>query len=306
MNASRQHILVVDDEEVIISLLKDYLESLEYEVTAVTSAEDAIHHLSNGRAIDLILSDINLPGMTGIELLKIARETKPEISVVLITGFKTLDYAISAIKHGAQDYITKPFDLTNVRRVIEKVLRRQNKAHLKKKIFEHTRYFNIHLAIPTRDAEPGVLADYFSKILLNSGFCDENEFNQYNLAFTEAFINALEHGNLELSSSIKGDDFGMISMFEELREQRMEDPAYGERTVSVSFEFRPEVFTLNITDEGPGFDWQQYVTRDHQFKEINTESHGRGFLIIRHIVDEVYFNKMGNSITLVKYKKSQQ
>ena len=119
MNKSK-NILLVDDEELIVNLLQDYLESLGYAVVAANSAEEAIKILNNGSVIDLLITDINLPGMTGIDLLKIARNTKKDVSVILITGMKTLNFAISAIQYGAQDYITKPFDLENVRRVVER------------------------------------------------------------------------------------------------------------------------------------------------------------------------------------------
>jgi len=303
MGDTRPSILLVDDEEIIINLLKEYLESIGYQVTAVTSAEDAVKYLNNGINIDLILSDINLPGMTGIDLLKIARETKPDVSVVLITGFKTLDYAISAIKNGAQDYITKPFDLVNVRRIVEKVIRKRSKDQQKRRVLEFGQYLKMNFSIPTGEIDPGVVADYFANLLLQTGFCDENEYNQYNLAFTEALINAVEHGSLELSSDIKENDFEKLALFEELKSRRIKDPKYANRKIEIAFEYRPELFVLNITDEGPGFNWRKFVDDHHRFREVNTEAHGRGFMIIKHIVDEVYFNDKGNSITIIKHKK---
>jgi hypothetical protein len=115
-------------------------------------------------------------------------------------------------------------------------------------------------------------------------------------------INAVEHGNLELSSSIKEGDFEKIRMFEELRATRLKDPYYANRKVLITFLYNQDCFSLTITDQGSGFDWHPYVTDKNQLFHITAKPYGRGFMLIRHIIDEVYFNEAGNSITLVKSK----
>lgn len=300
-----KNILLVDDEELIVNLLQDYLESLGYGVAAANSAEEAIKILNNGSVIDLLITDINLPGMTGIDLLKIARNTKKDVSVILITGMKTLNFAISAIQYGAQDYITKPFDLENVRRVVEKVLRKQRHAKKKEEIFEYSQYIRESFEIPTAEVDAGSTAEHFANILLKSGFCTEDDYNQLKMAFTETILNAVEHGNLELSSELKEQEIFENTEFENLRAERLNDPRYANRKIYLTFEFQPENFSLNITDEGKGFNWQKYVDEKHQPRMINLDAHGRGFIFIKHIIDEVYFNDRGNSITLVKHRKAE-
>ncbi len=297
----KNRILIVDDEELIVELLENYFQSLNYEVASAESAETAIHHLQNGHAVDLIITDINLPGKSGIELLQIVRQLKPEVPVVLITGHKTLDFAISAIKNGATDFITKPFDLSNVRKVVEKILRFKNQSREREKIYEFVKYIKLNFEYPTNQIDPGIIANHLASMLLKAGFCAESEYNQYYLAFTETLVNAIEHGNLELSSNMKGSDFEKIAQFEQLREERLKDPRYGERKVFIAFEFNPELFSLNITDEGPGFDWRKYVSTN-KVHALNLKAHGRGFVFIRNVMDEVYFNEKGNSITLIKHR----
>ncbi len=300
--SDKHHILLVDDEELIVELLDSYFQSLGYQVTAVSDAEQALALLQGNTTFDLIITDINLPGKSGIDLLKISRELRPDLPVVLVTGHKTMDFAISAIKNGATDFITKPFQLNNVRKVVEKVIRYKLKTQKKERIFEYARFIKMDFEFPTREVDAGVLADYLARLLLKTRFCNEGEVNQFYLVFLETIVNAIEHGNLELASAIKGDDFDRFLKFEQLREERLQDPAYGSRKVHIQMEITPRMFTLTVRDDGPGFDWQS-VLRKAEMETINLESHGRGFVFIQSVMDEMLFNEKGNAITLVKYKE---
>ncbi len=295
-------ILIVDDEPAILSMLTEYFRSLDYQTLNAPDAESAAKILASEDPIDLVISDIDLPGMSGIDLLQISREAKPDVPVIMITGLKTLDFAISAVKHGAHDYITKPFKLADVKKVAEKVLRYRRSSLKREKIFEYAQSMRINLDFPTAELDAGVVADYLARFLLNAGFCSKPMFHQFHVAFMETILNAVEHGNLELPSSIKDKDydFAKVGEFEELRSKRLQDPHYGQRMIRIGFQYSPKMFSLNITDEGPGFDWHKYVSENNQFDGINTAPYGRGFMLILHIIDEVYFNESGNSITLVK------
>lgn len=302
MNSNENHILIIDDEDSILVMLSDYFTALEYPVSTAMNAEDALEIIRDTRKIALIITDIDLPGISGIDLLGIVRETKPEIPVVIITGLRILDSAISAIKNGAYDYITKPFELGEVRKVVEKVLRYRSSAEKRKQIFSFTDAMSVKFDIPTYRLDASVAAEYLAGFLLNAGFCNEEEFHQFYVAFTESLINAVEHGNLELSSSIKGGDFEKIRMFEELRASRLKDPYYANRKVLITFLYNQDCFSLTITDQGGGFNWHDYVTDKNQFSHTAAKPYGRGFMLIHYIIDEVYFNESGNSITLVKSK----
>ncbi|RMH83806.1 MAG: response regulator, partial [Calditrichaeota bacterium] len=272
-------ILIIDDEEAILNMLCEYFRSLDYVVLEAPTAERGIDLVRKENGLDLVITDIDLPGMSGIDFLQVARSIRQGLPVIIITGLKTLDYAISAIKHGAIDYITKPFELSEVRKIVEKVLRHRISAQLKERIFRFTQAMSINWEVPTRELNEAVMADYLARFLVNSGFCDQEEYHQYYMAFIETLINAIEHGNLELPSSIKGDDFQKLGEFDRLRQERMKDPHYGNRLVKISFLFNPERFSLTIADEGPGFDWRRYVGESNQFYQGSTEAYGRGFLL---------------------------
>jgi DNA-binding NtrC family response regulator len=101
-------LLIVDDEAVIRDGLKRVLERESFRVEACSSGFHAIEVMQQ-REFDLIITDLKMPGMNGIEVLKSVRTLQPDIPVILITGFASVETAVEAMKNGASDYITKPF-----------------------------------------------------------------------------------------------------------------------------------------------------------------------------------------------------
>ena len=100
-------ILVVDDEEYVRDFLFDALKAVPYNVESASNANDAVTLLEKN-SFDLILSDINMPGISGMELLSLCREKYSDTEIILITGDPELDSAIDSIKRGAFDYLSKP------------------------------------------------------------------------------------------------------------------------------------------------------------------------------------------------------
>src|SRR5439155_19286399 len=104
---SSHAVLVVDDEVVVLTVLREALRRGGYRVTTAASAEEAID-LMRKRRFDLVLTDKNLPGASGLEVLRVARTLDPAPAVVMITGYSSYDSAVEALDIGAQDYIEKP------------------------------------------------------------------------------------------------------------------------------------------------------------------------------------------------------
>lgn len=102
-------VLVVEDEKIHRELLKGILEERDYEVLSVTSAERAVSVLKQ-RSVDVVITDVKLPSMTGIELLKKIKEEWPWIEVIVITAFGDIEDAVNAVKSGAFHYLTKPYE----------------------------------------------------------------------------------------------------------------------------------------------------------------------------------------------------
>jgi CheY-like chemotaxis protein len=123
---SAHEVLVVDDEVVVLTVLRELLRRSGYRVTTAASAEEAIE-LMQKRSFDLVLTDKNLPGASGLEVLRIARGLDPPPAVVMITGYSSYDSAVTALDIGAQDYIEKPIrDVEALRFRIRRALSRRN------------------------------------------------------------------------------------------------------------------------------------------------------------------------------------
>ncbi len=120
----KRSLLIVDDELDMLQLLKRSLgPDLNCDIDTASSGETALKKL-NGKLYDLILADIKMPGMSGLELLEIIKRESPDITVVMMTAHARIDLAVEAIKNGAYDFITKPFDHESLLIRLEKALER--------------------------------------------------------------------------------------------------------------------------------------------------------------------------------------
>jgi CheY-like chemotaxis protein len=123
---SSHEVLVVDDEVVVLTVLREILRRGGYRVTTAASGEEAIE-LMRKRRFDLVLTDKNLPGASGLEVLRVARSLDPPPAVVMITGYSSYDSAVEALDIGAQDYIEKPIrDAEDLRFRIRRALSRRD------------------------------------------------------------------------------------------------------------------------------------------------------------------------------------
>ncbi|MDU0458309.1 MAG: sigma-54 dependent transcriptional regulator [Geobacteraceae bacterium] len=133
-------ILVVDDEAVIRDGLQRTLAGDRFEVETCKSGHAAIELLQE-KEYDLIITDLKMPGMNGIEVLKAVKGLQPDIPVIMITGYATVDTAVEAMKNGATDYITKPFTPQQILEKIERSLEQRSvmidDMFLKKEITSH-------------------------------------------------------------------------------------------------------------------------------------------------------------------------
>ncbi len=120
----KARILVVDDERSMREFLEIFFRREGYGVSTASDVDGALVSLENDE-IDLVITDMQMPGKTGLDLLNSAREISPETLVIVITAFASTDSAIAAMKEGAYDYITKPFKVDEIRLVVEKALEKK-------------------------------------------------------------------------------------------------------------------------------------------------------------------------------------
>ncbi len=118
-------ILVIDDEDSMCNFMKIMLSKEGFEVDSASSGMEGISFLKQ-KDYDLVIADLNMPGMTGIEVLKEVKSFKTDQELIVMTAYASVETAIEAMKHGARDYITKPFKLDELKIVIDKSLSRKN------------------------------------------------------------------------------------------------------------------------------------------------------------------------------------
>src|SRR5690606_26118869 len=114
-------ILVVDDETAARSALTELLREEGFEVQSAGDGFKALGRL-DGWSADIVITDLKMPGMDGIQLMEKVRERSPDVSVVVMTAFGTVESAVEAVKQGADDYLTKPLHLGQLLVVVERVL----------------------------------------------------------------------------------------------------------------------------------------------------------------------------------------
>jgi len=121
MMEAKRVILIVDDEEGLRDGLSKLLEDEGYAVLSAESGEQALEILQ-GFHIDLVLTDMRMPGMDGIELLKKMRERHGELGVIILTGYGQIESYIEAMNFGAIEYVSKPFKVNELKFIVHKVL----------------------------------------------------------------------------------------------------------------------------------------------------------------------------------------
>jgi two-component system NtrC family response regulator len=117
-------ILVVDDEERQRTLLAGFLRKRGFDCMTASGVDEALE-IVRARTVDVILTDLRMPGKSGLDLLEQTRNINPEIAVVMITAFGTVSNAVQAMKKGAADYLTKPVDLDELEVLISRILERR-------------------------------------------------------------------------------------------------------------------------------------------------------------------------------------
>ncbi|MEZ2416195.1 sigma-54-dependent transcriptional regulator [Muriicola sp. E247] len=130
----KENILLVDDDIDILELLQRHLQSMDYHTYKAVSVKEALYILKD-TFIDLLITDIQMPHVDGLQLLKFANENYPEIPKLVVTGYPSVDGALEVIKSGAIDYLTKPFTKEELKKAVEKAFEQgANSKDSKRKI----------------------------------------------------------------------------------------------------------------------------------------------------------------------------
>ena len=292
-------VAVVDDEEDIRNVLHKKLSKIGFNVITLEDAENLLDILKkNETVIDIVISDIKLPGIDGIELLRHIDKLDNPIPVLLITGHGSIEHAIQALRYGAFDFIRKPFDLNEIISSVNRILRSKREEKITDNLGQYIIYEKRMFEIPSDSTACNVITYILTKDLTSAGFCNRTTSGNISLALKEAVDNAIIHGNLEISSEII-EDKGIKDFYEEVK-KRKTLKKYSEKKVAVYYELVHDYVEYIIEDEGQGFNYN--MLPDPRDPENFFKNSGRGLLIIRTLMDEVDWNSKGNTIRLRKYR----
>lgn len=243
----------------------------------------------------LLLTDMNMPRMDGLTLVEKVREQFPRVPVVLMTGSGSERVAVAALKAGAADYVPKQALAHDLTPVLERVLSVGQAEGRRYMVLQGMTRRSSQYVLENDPVLVTPLVAQFREDLIEMGLCDLTGATRAGIALEEALLNAVYHGNLEVSSELRvnGDD-----AFHKLARERRTQAPYESRRVKVTARLTPKEARFVILDQGPGFD----VTKlpDPTDPEFLERPSGRGVLLMRTFMDEISYNATGNRVTLVK------
>jgi CheY-like chemotaxis protein len=284
-------ILVVDDSPIDRRLASGLLTRAGFTTRLAENGHEALVLLERERS-ELVVTDLQMPEMDGLELVEAIRSRYPDIPVILMTANGSEDIAVRALQKGAASFVPKRDLARSLAETIRSILsvRDFDEGPLSVRSQASTRW---DLGNDLAEVTPvvSVLETHLARIAL----VDETSRIQISVALREAIVNAMLHGNLGLSSSLKEDD---PDAHDKLAEERRKVSPYRERRVRVTATETPEAVTYVVSDDGPGFDLS---TVPDPTDPANLErTSGRGLFLIRTFMDDVTHTDGGRTITMVK------
>src|SRR5262249_54131162 len=288
-------ILVVEDNAVDRLLVGRLLaKDMNLTTAYAGNGREALDMLAK-EAPDLVLTDMQMPEMDGLELVREVRARFPLVPVILITAHGSEEIAVQALRSGAASYVPKQNLAGELVKTVESVLNLadsyRRRHHLRQRLTRMESQFALE---NDRALIPPLVAE-LTENLTFMGLCDEAERMRVTVALGEALDNAMIHGNLDISAEERDRD---EKAYQRLIAERREEAPYRDRLVYVTAkESRMEAIYI-IRDEGRGFDTGHLPDpADPQTIEQMTN---RGWLLMKAFMDDVRYNAEGDEITMVK------
>jgi CheY-like chemotaxis protein len=244
-------VLVVDDsptDRLLVTGLLEKREDLECE--SVVDAASALERLEESPP-DLVVTDLVMPGMNGLELVAEIRERFTAIPVVLMTSQGNEEIAVRALKEGASSYVPKRNLATDLGETVSEILELASARREQDRLRETMQRCEARFSIESRHELVRPLVKHLQGVVGMMYPWDEAELTQVGVALCEALNNAIEHGNLEISAELRDRD---IQAHAALTRERQETPPYRDRRVLVLVRLEGTSARFVVRDEGPGFD----------------------------------------------------
>lgn len=291
------NILVVDDSLVDLRLAMTILQKgMECSIVEADSAEAALEHLATAIDLDLVLTDLQMPGLNGLQLVERIRSDWPSLPVILMTAAGSEDIAAQALKVGAASYVPKRRLNDDLVSTVQKILAAARQEQKHSRLMHSLGRGELEFDLRNDPLLITPLVQMIQEMLRSLPLADESERLRVGVAVEEAIKNAVYCGNLEIGLIEDGE-----TAVQDLINERLYVPPYCHRRVAVQVNVNREEATFVVTDEGPGFDYSSFET-----SEFNADApYGRGIRLMRTFMDSVEFREGGRQVVLKKLRYNE-
>ncbi len=288
-------ILLVEDDSSSRIYLENLLDVNGYKYRSAVNGIEGLNVFEEYKP-DIVITDIQMPIMDGLELLEAIRDKKSDAIVIITTAYGTENYAIQALQLGANNYLKKPVSNIDLIPVLEKynaIITSRYSPEVFPGEFIYRKYKYEFLA--TVQTIPKIV----DKLLIEAS-CEfeNNERINVELGLVELITNAVEHGNLEITYNEKQEAL-INNTLDSLYEKKQNDPKYKDKKIAIEFCLDNTGYQWIISDQGKGFNWNSLAdpTDEKNILELN----GRGVYITGFLFDELEYSGKGNIVRVKKY-----
>jgi CheY-like chemotaxis protein len=299
-------VFVVDDSVTDRRLVCELLRrQSDWRIEQAATGTEAMARMKDV-APDLVVTDLVMPQMDGLQLVTAMREHHPGVPVILMTAYGSERLALEALDRGAASYVPKSQIAFKLLGTMEEVLARARADRGHEQLLRSVGRAEFTFFLENDPALIDPLVDFVQEMVAGMGLCDFAGQMQIGLALREALLNALFHGNLEidLEATRKVWDRLLEETDVSLVEERRSQPPYRDRRLLVDVRITPDEARFIVQDEGPGFDITVVPERSDP-RAIEPEG-GRGLALMQAFMDEVTYNSTGNEVTLVKRRDNDR
>jgi CheY-like chemotaxis protein len=296
-------ILVVDDSLVDRRLVGGLLEKDgSWTIIYAANGAEALAGMKQSPP-DLVVTDLMMPEINGLELVTAARLFHPAVPVVLITAHGTEALALEALERGAASYVPKSRLAESLGDTIQRVLALSRADRSHKRLIECLGETRLSFCLENDPALVEALVDLIQVVLTGMAICDTAGRVRVGIALEESLLNALYRGNLEIAGGQRLPDRNdrLHGKPGDLAEQRRKEPPYCQRRIHVEVQVTTAEARFVVRDEGPGFD-TRLIPRPDDATALAAEGN-RGLILMQHFMDSVSFNAQGNEVTMIKRKE---
>jgi CheY-like chemotaxis protein/two-component sensor histidine kinase len=246
-------------------------------------------------APDVVLTDMLMPEMDGLELVQAVRGRYPMTPVILMTAHGSEDLAIQALQKGAASYVPKQSLARILAETLDQVLAAAQTTVSQRRILDTLTRHDTAYELDNDAALVAPMVSCLEENIARMKLCEPSGLMLLGVALHEALTNAIFHGNLELKSEQRETD--EKGYYQAAKDRRAQEP-YRDRRVHVEAALTRDEATFIVRDQGPGFD--PSLLPDPTDPANLGKVSGRGMLLIQTFMDHVEHNEVGNEITMVK------